>query len=101
MIQPLFTYEIIDDTLVLVDCYNGNQLTLTNGMEMALTDVYRNHPEYRTFPVVYKDTDGLWDIVTNIKWNDVIDCVERVNFEPGAEIRNGAIIKAHELEEER
>lgn len=103
MNKAKFAYSFTDDNiLVMIDSYSAlnPSMSLTNGMEQALTDVvcYNNYdPSFLNNPVVYCDTDGNWDLVVDIEYNTKTHRVERVAFQHGGLTKDDALAKARRL----
>lgn len=68
MIKPksVFTWGFgAEQVLWIVDLYDDNRPTMsvTNDMENVIEYIYDQQPSVKGFPIVYMDTEKVWDEV--------------------------------------
>jgi glutamate formiminotransferase len=89
-----YTFNIIDDVLVIEDLNQGN-MSVTNGAEDVITEIYQNIGEnIKRYPIIYKDSEGIWDGLKPV-WA-LSECVEIYFLHIGSTDLSEAIQKAKE-----
>lgn len=77
----IFNVDHEQKLLEILDCCNGNQMSVTNNAEGVLTEILEKRGMFiKTYSVVYRDTEGSWDTMIPTWSGGVCD---RVSFHSG------------------
>lgn len=60
----MFNVDHKQKLLEIIDCCDGNQMSVTNNAEGVLTEILEKRGSFiKEYSVVYRDTDGNWDSI--------------------------------------
>jgi hypothetical protein len=74
MRKSKYSFNIVGNQLRIVDEWYGNFMSVTNNFENVLTEIRKEiGDDISKLLITYRDTEGVWDIVT-AEW-DGDECI--------------------------